>query len=159
MKGFKKAGKGPVKYVQSFPTGSTPCGPQGGGGCNSCKGMSSCKTTVRSHSRGKPKFASGGPVDSALIHRSKPVTSADAEGGGRSPLLPGFARGGPAAPRKPPTPPGRGKKMAGAAGRLMKMGFSPASAAAKCGGSSSSCGQKYSRGGMACGMKKKKGCG
>lgn len=159
MKGFKSTGKGAVKYMKSFPSGTTPCGAQGGGGVNSCKHMSSCKTTVRGHTRGKPGFAMGGPVvDSSVVRRGMPVTSADAEFGGRGSLRPGFSKGGPAAPRSPGT---RGKKMAGAAARLMRMGFSSQVAASKTmggGKSANSCAMKKARGGMVCGMKKSKKC-
>lgn len=143
MKGFKKMGKGTVKYMSAFPSGATPCGPQGAGCGNSCKSM------VRSHSRMKPaKFAGGGSVDSAVVQRADPVTSADAEAGGRGSLRPGFARGGAA---------GRGKKMAGMAARLMKKGFSAEVAHSKSGGGGAqmSCSSKrpFSKGGMACGSK------
>lgn len=39
-------------------------------------------------------FAEGGRVDSSMTSREKPVTQSDVESGGRSPLRPGFAKGG-----------------------------------------------------------------
>lgn len=40
------------------------------------------------------KYAEGGSVDSALERRSKPTNELDVESGGRSPLRPGFKKGG-----------------------------------------------------------------
>lgn len=96
MKGFKSTGRGP-KMGHSFGAkhGFTHSGTN--------------KQNVRGYSRGVPKvatktkFASGGMVtapmasgDSSVTKRAKPVTSFDSEHGGKSPLRPGFNKGGKA---------------------------------------------------------------
>jgi hypothetical protein len=91
MKGFKKTGSGP-RY------GSFAFSPKAGfshSGTN--------KQNVRGYTRTKPKFAHGGMVtapmasgDSSVIKRAKPVTSFDAEHGGKGSLRPGFNKGGKA---------------------------------------------------------------
>jgi hypothetical protein len=94
MKGFKKTGNGP-RY------GKFAFSPKAGFSSSTGK-----RQEVRSYSRSVPakhKFAAGGMVtapmasgDSAVIKRTKPVTGFDAEAGGKSPLRPGFNKGGKA---------------------------------------------------------------
>lgn len=94
MKGFKKhATRGP-KMGHSF---SSKAGFSGSTGRTQ---------EIRSYTRGVPgkkAFAEGGMVvvkgtdgGSSLTRRAKPVTSADAEAGGKGPLRPGFNKGGKA---------------------------------------------------------------
>lgn len=81
MKGFIPTGKGP-KSGHSFP---------------SQHGFSGSTGSVKSigpYTRKAPKFAKGGHIDSALTKRVEPVTQFDKESGGKSPLRPGFKRGG-----------------------------------------------------------------
>ena len=90
MKGFKHTGRGP-KMGHSFSrkAGFTHSGTN--------------KQNVRGYTRDAPKcnFAAGGMVispmasnDSSVIKRKMPVTGFDAEHGGKSPLRPGFNKGG-----------------------------------------------------------------
>lgn len=91
--GFKKTGKGPKYGSFSFPSGAgfTHSG--------------TSKQNVKGYTRSAPKrkFATGGMVtapmsssSSALTRRDKPVTGFDKEAGGKSPLRPGFNKGGKA---------------------------------------------------------------
>lgn len=93
MKGFKHTGKGPKYGSFSF---SSKAG---------FTGSTGKQQEVRGYVRSIPKkkFSHGGPVttpmasgDSSVIKRTKPVTSFDAEHGGKSPLRPGFNKGGEA---------------------------------------------------------------
>lgn len=58
-------------------------------------GSTGAVKTVKPYTRSVPiKKAEGGSVDSATIKRSEPSNQLDAETGGKSPLRPGFKRGG-----------------------------------------------------------------
>jgi len=130
MKGFKHTGRGP-KMGHSFSpkAGFTHSGTN--------------KQNVKGYTRGIPKvatktkFATGGMVTapmasggSALTRRTKPVTGFDQEGGGKSPLRPGFNKGGKACYAE-----GGKVETVGAAIRmvkqLMSQGNSASDAAAK----------------------------
>lgn len=92
MKGFKDTGNGPrsgFHFPQSF----------------GFSGSTGTVSNVRAHVR---RYAKGGAVKSqmttehpgtpghATVQRTKPSTALDQEAGGRTPLRPGFARGGKA---------------------------------------------------------------
>lgn len=89
MKGFKPTGNGP-KSGHSF------------GSKAGFSGSTGRRQEVRTYSRHTPKrhkFAEGGVVkvadpSSSVVRRDKPVTDFDAEHGGKSPLRPGYAKGG-----------------------------------------------------------------
>lgn len=90
--GFKHTGRGP-KTGHSFSSKA--------GFTHSGTNRQNVKGYTRSSP--KPKYAHGGPVaapmssgDSSVIKRVKPVTGFDAEHGGKSPLRPGFNKGGKA---------------------------------------------------------------
>lgn len=89
MKGFKPTGNGP-KNGHSF---SSKAG---------FSGSTGRQQEIRSYSRSVPKrhkFAEGGVVkvadpSSSVVRRDRPVTAFDAEHGGKSPLAPGYRKGG-----------------------------------------------------------------
>lgn len=83
IKGFKCTGNGP-KAGHSFKATSGFTGSTGG------------TRQVRGYTQSVPKarFAEGGRVDSSVILRDKPVTQFDREHGGKTPLAPGFKKGG-----------------------------------------------------------------
>jgi|JI102314A2RNA_FD_contig_123_50146_length_10278_multi_4_in_1_out_0_6 hypothetical protein len=81
MKGFKNSTR--MKSGFSFPADK------------GFSGSTGKLQTIGGYTRAKPmRKATGGKVDSSMTSRAQPVTTADAESGGRSPLRPGFSRGG-----------------------------------------------------------------
>lgn len=80
MRGFRNTSK--MRSGHHFPTKN---------GFSSSSGKTQ---EVRGYTRKVPKYADGGSVDSSVIKRSDPMTEADAEHGGKGPLLPGYKKGG-----------------------------------------------------------------
>lgn len=81
MKGFKNSTK--MKSGHAFPADKGFTGSTGK------------VKVIGGYTRAAPvRKATGGRVDSSMTNRSSPVTQADVEGGGKTPLRPGFARGG-----------------------------------------------------------------